>query len=128
MSNVDTLLDQISSLTVKDAAELVKKMEEKFGISTAAPVAAVAAAPAGGAAGDTDGGSQDFDVVLKSFGEKKIDVIKAVREATGLGLKEAKEMVEKGGQAVKKGLEKAAAEELKKKLEAAGAAVELQAA
>jgi large subunit ribosomal protein L7/L12 len=123
--DLDNLLDQIGGLTLTEAADLVKKMEDKFGISTAAPVA-VAGAAAGG--GDAGGGDDDkvFNVVLKSFGEKKIDVIKAVREATGLGLKEAKDMVEKGGQAVKEGLEKAAADELKGKLEAAGAQVELQ--
>lgn len=122
--DLDNLLDQIGGLTLTEAADLVKKMEDKFGISTAAPVA-VAGAVAGG--GDAGGGDDDktFNVVLKSFGEKKIDVIKAVREATGLGLKEAKDMVEKGGQAVKEGLEKAAADELKGKLEAAGAQVEL---
>ncbi len=123
--DLDNLLDQIGGLTLTEAADLVKKMEDKFGISTAAPVA-VAGAVAGGGGGDA-GGDDDktFNVVLKSFGEKKIDVIKAVREATGLGLKEAKDMVEKGGQAVKEGLEKAAADELKGKLEAAGAQVEL---
>ena len=126
MADVNALLDQIGGLSIKDAADLVKKMEDKFGISTAAPVAAVAAAPAGGAAEDA-GGDQNFDVILKSFGDKKIEVIKAVREASGLGLKEAKDLVEKGGEAVKKGLEKAPAEELKKKLEAAGASVELKA-
>ncbi len=126
MGNESALLDQIGALTIKEAADLVKQMEEKFGISTAAPVAAVAVAPTGG--GDSSGaGDQSFDVVLKSFGEKKIDVIKAVREVSGLGLKEAKELVEKGGQAVKKDLEKGPADELKKKLEATGATVELQA-
>ncbi|MBE7439508.1 MAG: 50S ribosomal protein L7/L12 [Spirochaetales bacterium] len=123
MANVDALLEDIGKLTLTEAADLVKKMEDKFGISTAAPVA-VAAGPAGGgaapAAEDTN-----FNVVLKAFGDKKIDVIKAVREATGLGLKEAKELVEKGNQAVKEDLPKAAAEDLKKKLTEAGATVEL---
>ncbi len=124
-ADLDNLLEQIGGLTLTEAAELVSKMEDKFGISTAAPVAVAGAVAAGG--GDAGGGDDDktFNVVLKSFGEKKIDVIKAVREATGLGLKEAKDMVEKGGQAVKEGLEKAAADELKKKLEEAGAQVEL---
>lgn len=123
-ADLDNLLEQIGGLTLTEAADLVKKMEEKFDISTAAPVAvAGAVAAAGGDAGGDD--DKTFNVVLKSFGEKKIDVIKAVREATGLGLKEAKDMVEKGGQAVKEGLEKAAADELKKKLEEAGAQVEL---
>ena len=126
MADIGALAEQIGSLTLKEASELVKQMEEKFNISTAAPVA-VAAAPAG------DSGAQaseelSFDVILQSFGDKKINVIKAVREATGLGLKEAKDLVEKGGQAVKKDLEKTVAEELKKKLEEAGAAVELKAA
>lgn len=126
MADVAALLDQIGSLTLTEAAELVKQMEEKFGISTAAPVAVAAGgAPAGG--GGDAGGDDDatFNVVLKSFGAKKIDVIKAVREATGLGLKEAKDLVEKGNQNVKEGLEKGPAEELKKKLEGAGAEVEL---
>lgn len=121
--SVDALLEQIGSLTLVEAAELVKKMEEKFGISTAAPVAVAAvAAPGAPAASDEDA---TFNVVLKSFGDKKIDVIKVVREETGLGLKEAKDLVEKGGQAVKEGLSKADSETLKKKLEDAGAQVEL---
>ena len=126
MANVDTLLENIGSLTLVEAADLVKKMEEKFGISTAAPVA-VAAGAAGAGAADA-GGDEDktFNVILKSFGDKKIDVIKAVREVTGLGLKEAKDLVEKGGQTVKEDLAQDAAEELKKKLEGAGASVELQ--
>ena len=126
MANVDTLLENIGSLTLVEAADLVIKMEEKFGISTAAPVA-VAAGAAGAAAADA-GADEDktFNVILKSFGDKKIDVIKAVREVTGLGLKEAKDLVEKGGQTVKEDLAKDAAEELKKKLEGAGASVELQ--
>ena len=123
--STDALLEQIGSLTLVEAADLVKKMEEKFGISAAAPVAVAAAggAAAGGAAADDANAS--FNVVLKGFGDKKIDVIKAVREATGLGLKEAKELVEKGDQVVKDGLAKAAADELKGKLEAAGATVAL---
>ncbi|MCB1307556.1 MAG: 50S ribosomal protein L7/L12 [Leptospiraceae bacterium] len=127
MANVDALLEEIGGLTLTEAADLVKKMEDKFGISTAAPAVAVAAGPAAGAAGGgDDAADQNFNVVLKSFGDKKIDVIKAVREATGLGLKEAKDLVEKGGQAVKEDLAKDAADELKKKLEAVGATVELQ--
>lgn len=124
--STDALLEQIGNLSLVEAADLVKKMEEKFGISTDAPVAAAAPAAAGGgdagAAADEDA---TFNVILKSFGEKKIDVIKAVREETGLGLKEAKDMVEKGNQAVKEDLPKDQAEELKKKLEGAGAQVEL---
>ncbi len=124
--SVDALLEQIGGLTLTQAAELVKKMEEKFGISAAAPVA-VAAAPAGGAAAGGDSGEDaTFNVILASFGDKKIEVIKVVREITGLGLKEAKEMVEKGGETVKEGLSKASAEELKKKLEEVGAKVDLK--
>ena len=124
--STDALLEEIGKLTLVEAAELVKKMEDKFGISTAAPVAVAGAAPAGG--GDA-GAAEDaeYNVVLKSFGEKKIDVIKVVREETGLGLKEAKDLVEKGDQVVKESLPKAQAEELKKKLEGAGAKVELAA-
>lgn len=126
MSNTDTLLEQIGNLSLVEAADLVKKMEEKFGISTAAPVA-VAGAPAGGgaAAGAADDADTNFNVVLKGFGDKKIDVIKTVREATGLGLKEAKDLVEKGDQVVKEDLPKDQADELKKKLEGVGATVEL---
>ncbi|MDH5656819.1 MAG: 50S ribosomal protein L7/L12 [Spirochaetia bacterium] len=123
--STDALLEQIGSLTLVEAADLVKKMEEKFGISAAAPVAVAAAGAAPGAAAAADDADASFNVVLKSFGEKKIDVIKAVREATGLGLKEAKDLVEKGDQVVKEGLAKAAADELKGKLEAAGATVAL---
>ncbi|KAB2930218.1 MAG: 50S ribosomal protein L7/L12 [Leptonema illini] len=121
--SVDALLEQIGSLTLVEAAELVKKMEDKFGISTAAPVAmAAVAAPGAAAASDEDA---SFNVVLKGFGDKKIDVIKVVREETGLGLKEAKDLVEKGGQTVKEGLSKADSDTLKKKLEDVGAQVEL---
>ena len=123
--STDALLEEIGKLTLVEAADLVKKMEDKFGISAAAPVAvAGVAAPAGGDAGAEEDAT--FDVILKSFGDKKIDVIKAVREATGLGLKEAKELVEKGDQVVKDGLSKEASAELKKKLEEAGATVELK--
>jgi len=123
--STDALLEQIGKLTLIEAADLVKKMEEKFGISTAAPVAvAAAAAPAADAGAGEDA---TFNVVLKAHGDKKIDVIKVVREVTGLGLKEAKDLVEKAGSNVKEGLGKAAAEDLKKKLEAVGAAVELKA-
>ncbi len=126
MADTSALLEQIGNLTLTEAADLVKKMEEKFGISTAAPVAVAVGGGGGGAAAAAESEDTQFNVILKSFGDKKIDVIKAVREATGLGLKEAKELVEKGDQAVKEGLEKAGAEDLKKKLEAAGATVALQ--
>ncbi|EPG64580.1 ribosomal protein L7/L12 [Leptospira wolffii serovar Khorat str. Khorat-H2] len=111
-----------------EAADLVKKMEEKFGISAAAPVAVAAAAPAGG--GAAAGGAEEpasFNVILKGFGDKKIEVIKVVREITGLGLKEAKDLVEAGGKSVKEGVAKAEADDLKKKLEAVGAQIELKA-
>jgi large subunit ribosomal protein L7/L12 len=123
--STDALLEEIGKLTLTEAAELVKKMEEKFGISTAAPVAVAGAAPAAGGEAGGDDADATFNVVLKSFGEKKIDVIKVVRELTGLGLKEAKEMVEKGNQVVKEGVNKEGADEAKSKLEAAGASVEL---
>lgn len=123
MSKTDTLLEQIGNLTLTESAELVKKMEDKFGISTAAPVMAAAPAAAAGPADEEDAA---FNVVLKNFGEKKIEVIKVVREITGLGLKEAKTMVEKGNEVVKESLEKGEADEIKKKLEGAGAAVELK--
>ncbi len=124
MSITDELLEKIGNLTLVEAAELVKKMEEKFGISTAAPVAVAGVAPAAGAA-PVEEEATSFNVVLKSHGDKKVDVIKVVRELTGLGLKEAKELVEKGNQNIKEGVEKKEAEEIKKKLEAAGATVEL---
>ena len=123
MSKQD-ILEAIASLSVLELSELITDMEEKFGVSAAAAAVAVAA-PAGG---DADGGEEktDFDVVLTSFGENKVSVIKAVRAATGLGLKEAKDMVESAPAALKEGVEKAEAEELKKTLEEAGASVELK--
>lgn len=125
MSVTDELLEKIGQLTLVEAAELVKKMEEKFGISTAAPVAVAGVAPAAGGAQQAADEPTSFNVILKNQGDKKVDVIKVVREITGLGLKEAKELVEKGNQVVKEGVAKAEAEDLKKKLEAAGATVEL---
>ena len=113
----EEILDAIASMTVLEVSELIKMMEEKFGVSVAAP-AAGAAAPAEE--------KTEFDVVLAEIGSNKIAVIKAVRELTGLGLKEAKDMVEGAPKAVKEGLPKADAEEAKKKLEAAGAKVELK--
>ena len=119
----EEILEAIGNLTVLELAELVKAAEEKFGVSAAAPVAVAAAAPAeGGAAAE----KTEFDVVLKDAGASKINVIKAVREATGLGLKEAKALVDGAPAAVKEGVAKAEAEELKGKLEAAGATVELK--
>ena len=119
----EEILEAIGNLTVLELSELVKAAEEKFGVSAAAPVAVAAAAPAeGGAAAE----KTEFDVVLKVAGASKINVIKAVREATGLGLKEAKALVDGAPAAVKEGVSKADAEDLKGKLEAAGATVELK--
>ena len=119
------ILDAIASKTVLEISELIKMMEEKFGVSAAA--AAVAVAPAaGGAAAPAAEEKTEFDVVLADVGSNKIAVIKAVREITGLGLKEAKDLVEGAPKAVKEGAAKAEAEDLKKKLEAAGAKVELK--
>ncbi len=119
----EQVIEFISNMSVLDLAELVKELEDKFGVSAAAPVA-VAAGPA--AAGPAVEEKDEFDIVLTSFGEKKINVIKAVRAATGLGLKEAKELVDGAPQNVKEGVPKAEAEELKKQLEEAGASVELK--
>src|SRR4029450_9836858 len=126
MSAVQTeILDKISSMTVLELSELIKAMEEKFGVSAAAAVAV--AGPAAGAAPPAGGGGQtEFTVVLASFGENKVNVIKAVRELTGLGLKEAKDLVDGAPKAVKEGVNKADAEAAKKKLEEAGAKVEVK--
>ena len=121
--SVNELLEAIGSLTLLEASELVKAMEEKFGISAAAPVAVAAAGAAPAEAAEE---KTEFDVVLVSHGEKKIDVIKIVRELTGLGLKEAKELVEAGGKTVKEKASKEEADKIKKTLEAAGAVVELK--
>lgn len=123
--NKDQILEAIENMTVLELSELVKAMEEKFGVSAAAPVAVAAA---GGAAPAAAGGEEksEFTVVLAAAGDKKINVIKAVREATGLGLKEAKELVDGAPKPVKENIAKAEAEELKKKLEEAGATVELK--
>ena len=121
----EEILDAIASMTVLEVSELIKMMEEKFGVSAAAAAVAVAAPAAGGAAAAVEE-KTEFDVVLADVGSNKIAVIKAVRELTGLGLKEAKDMVEGAPKAVKEGLPKADAEEAKKKLEAAGAKVELK--
>ena len=120
----EEILDAIASMTVLEVSELIKMMEEKFGVSAAAAAVAVAAPAAGGAAAAAE--EKTDDVVLAEVGSNKIAVIKAVRELTGLGLKEAKDMVEGAPKAVKEGLPKADAEEAKKKLEAAGAKVELK--
>ncbi len=123
MANLEKIAEDLSVLTVMEAAELSKMLEEKWGVSAAAPVA-VAAGPA--AAGEADAEKDEFDVVLASYGEKKINVIKEVRAITSLGLKEAKDLVESAPKAVKEGVKKEEAEEIKKKLEDAGATVELK--
>ncbi|MBO4852538.1 MAG: 50S ribosomal protein L7/L12 [Schwartzia sp.] len=121
----EEIMQAIESMTVLELSELVKAMEEKFGVSAAAPVAVAAAAPA--AAGAAAGEEQsEFDVILKSAGDKKINVIKVVREVTGLGLKEAKAVVDEAPKPVKEKVAKAEAEEIKKKLEEAGAQIELK--
>ena len=122
MAKVDDVLESIDSLTVVELADLVKKIEEKYGVSAAAVAAPVAGA--GAAAGAEEKSS--FNVVLKAAGQQKIQVIKVVRDVTGLGLKEAKDLVDGAPKTVKENVEKAAAEELKKKLEDAGAELELQ--
>ena len=123
-ADLDTLVEQLSGLTVIEAASLSKKLEEKWGVSAAAPVAA-AAGPAAAAAPAAEA-KTTFDVVLKEAGANKIGVIKEVRTVTSLGLKEAKDLVEGAPKTVKEGATKEEAEEIKKKLEAAGAKVELK--
>jgi large subunit ribosomal protein L7/L12 len=122
MDKFKDILDKIESMTTLEVAELVKALEEKFGVSAAMPAAA-GAAPAGGAAADE---KTSFNVVLKNGGEQKINVIKIVKEITGLGLKEAKDLVDGAPKPVKEGVKKEDAEEMKKKLEEVGAVVELQ--
>ena len=125
MSNVETILESIEKLTLIEAAELVKAMEEKFGVSAAAPVA-VAAAPAVAAADAAADAPSEVTVVLASAGANKIPVLKLVREITGLGLKEAKDLVDGAPKPIKENVKKEEAEELKKKLEEAGATVEIK--
>jgi large subunit ribosomal protein L7/L12 len=124
MADLNKIADELSALTVMEAAELSKLLEDKWGVS-AAPAAAAAAAPAAGG-GEAAAEKDEFDVVLTAIGEKKINVIKEVRAITGLGLKESKGMVEGAPKVVKEACAKAEAEELKAKLEAAGASVELK--
>jgi len=123
MSKVETLLESLSSLTLLEAAELKKAIEEKFGVSAAAPVA-FAAAPAAGAAPAAE--KTSFDVVLTEAGANKLQVVKVVKDLTGLGLKEAKELVDGAPKPVKEGLPKDQAEEIKKKIEEAGGKVEIK--
>ena len=122
MSKVEELLDAIGSLTVLEAAELKEMMEDKFGVTAAAPVAVAAA----GAAPDAAEEQTEFDVILVGIGDKKIQVIKAVREVTSLGLKEAKDLVDNSPKPVKEGISKEEAEAIKAKLEEQGATVELK--
>ena len=122
MANLEKLVEELSALTVLEAAQLSKLLEEKWGVSAAAPVAVAAA----GAAAAPVEVKDEFNVVLTAAGDKKINVIKAVREITGLGLKEAKDLVEAAPKSVKEGVPKADAEKLKAKLEAEGAKVELK--
>lgn len=124
MADLDKLVEELSKLTVLEAAELSKKLEDHWGVSAAAPVAVAAAA--GGDAGGAAEAQTEFDVVLAAVGEKKINVIKEVRAITGLGLKEAKDLVESAPKAVKEGVAKDEADEIKGKLEAAGATVEVK--
>lgn len=126
MADLEKLVDELSNLTVMEAAELSKLLEDKWGVSAAAPVAVAAAPGAGGGEAAAAEEKDEFDVILANIGEKKINVIKEVRAITGLGLKEAKELVESAPKAVKEGAKKDEAEELKKKLEEAGATVELK--
>lgn len=122
MADLAKIVDQLSELSVLEAAELSTMLEDKWGVTAAAPVAVVAAAAGGDAAAE----QTEFDVVLTAMGDQKINVIKEVRAITGLGLKEAKELVESAPKAVKEGLSKSEADEVKAKLEAAGASAELK--
>jgi|TARA_Y100000294_G_C8525237_1_gene324632 large subunit ribosomal protein L7/L12 len=123
---LNKIVEDLSKLTVKEAAELSKLLEEKWGVEANAPVAAVAAAPAGGDAEEEDSGGGVVNIELTAAGDKKIDVIKEVRAITELGLKEAKDLVESAPKPLKEGVKKEEAEEIKKKLEAVGAKVELK--
>ena len=125
--NREEVLDAVAEMSVLELSELIKDMEEKFGVSASAAVAV--AAPAAGGAGADAGGAEEkteFDVVLSSFGDKKVGVIKAVRAITGLGLKEAKDLVESAPSAAKEGVSKDEAEEIKKQIEEAGGSVEVK--
>ncbi|MEW6181429.1 MAG: 50S ribosomal protein L7/L12 [Chloroflexota bacterium] len=125
MADLEKLVEELSKLSVLEAAELVKKLEEKWGVSAAAPVAAVAAAPVAAAAAEPVEEKTEFDVVLKDAGPKKIETIKVIRQLTNLGLVEAKTMAETAGAKVLTGVGKEAANDAKAKLEAAGAVVEI---
>jgi len=125
MADIEKIAEDLSGLTVLEAADLAKLLEEKWGVSAAAPVAVAAVGGAGGGEAAAEE-KTEFDVVLASFGDKKINVIKEVRSITGLGLKEAKELVEAAPKAIKEAVTKDEAEEIKSKLEGAGATVELK--
>ena len=128
MSKLEKLVEDLSALSVLEAAELSKLLEEKWGVSAAAPVAVAAAAPAGGGAAPAEAAEEqtEFTVVLKSAGDKKVDVIKAVRAITGLGLKEAKDLVEGVPKPLKQAVPKEEAEKIKKEIEDAGGKVEVK--
>ena len=127
MANIEKIVDELSNLTVMEAAELSKALEEKWGVSAAAAVAVAApGAAASDAGGDAAAEKSEFDIILTAAGDKKINVIKEVRTITGLGLKEAKDLVEAAPKPVKEGASKDEAEEIKKKLEEAGASVEVK--
>lgn len=125
MANVDELISTVEGMTVLELNDLVKKLEEKFGVTAAAPVMMAGGAAAAGA-GAAEGAKEEFDVVLAASGDKKIQVLKVLREITGLGLKEAKDLVDNAPKKVKEKIKKEEAEEIKKKLEAEGAKVEIK--
>ena len=126
MADLRRLVDDLSSLTVIEAAELAKMLEEKWGVSAAAPVAVAAAGGGAAAAAEAPAEKTEFDVILAAIGEKKVNVIKEVRAVTSLGLKEAKDLVEAAPKAVKEGVNKEEAAKIKKQLEDAGATVEIR--
>ena len=127
MADIDSIVEQLSGLTVLEVADLVKSLEDKWGVSAAAPAAVAVAAPGAGDAGEAAAEKDEFDVILESFGDNKIAVIKAVREAVaGLGLADAKKLVEGAPAPLKEGASKEEAESMKKTLEEAGAKVELK--
>jgi large subunit ribosomal protein L7/L12 len=126
MAELAKLVDDLSALTVLEAAELAKMLEEKWGVSAAAPIAVAAAVGGGAAAAPVEEAKTEFDVILTGFGEKKVNVIKEVRAITSLGLKEAKDLVEAAPKPVKEGVNKEEADKIKKQLEEAGATVEIR--
>jgi large subunit ribosomal protein L7/L12 len=125
MADIDKLVEELGQLTVIEAAELVKKLEETWGVSAAAPVAIAAAASADASSGEQEEEKTEFDVIIKETGPKKIEVIKAIRQLTNLGLKEAKEVAETADSKILEGVSKEAADDAKSKLEAAGAVVSI---